>query len=189
MKEKKFDPTAKAGSAMLAIPGKYTVSLDMVVRGEVRHLAGPVQFKADLLNNSTLPREDREAIVAFAKKVTNMARVMRGTHELADDNVDKIMTMEQTILQSSDGNMDMLARAMKIENELKDILYTMDGPKAKASEEELPPMPVAFDQQALCHHRKFMEHDPGCNLNHAERLRHSFNGISSRARENENSTG
>ena len=142
MKDKKFDPTAKAGSSMLAIPGKYSVNLDMVVRGEDTHLAGPVEFSADLLNNSTLPREDRQNIVAFARKVSNMARVMRGTHELADDNLDKVMTMEQTILQSSEGTMEMLSRARKIESELKDIMYTMDGPEAKASEEELPPMPV-----------------------------------------------
>ncbi len=147
MKNKNFDPTAKAGSAMLAIPGKYSVSLDMVVRGEVRHLADSVQFEADLLNNSTLPRENREAIVTFAKKVTNMARVMRGTHELAGDNLDKIMNMEQTILQSSNGSMDLLARTMKIEKELRDILYTMDGPKAKASEEELPPMPEPLNNR------------------------------------------
>ncbi len=147
LKEDAFDPTAKAASAMLAIPGKYQVSMDIVVRGDVRHLVDLTAFSADLLNNSTLPRESREKIVAFAKKVTNLARVMRGTHELAAENLEKIARIEQTILQSSNGSMDMLAKAMKIEQDLRDIIYTLDGPTPKASKEELPPMPVPYNDR------------------------------------------
>ncbi len=146
-KDGKFNPVAKPSSSMLAIPGTYHVSMDIVVRGEVRHLSDTLAFQADLLNNSTLPREKRDSIVAFAKKVSDLARVMRGTYQLAGDNVETIAKMEQTILESSDGSMEMLARAMKIEKDMRDVIFTMEGPKPKASEEELPPMPVPLNNR------------------------------------------
>ena len=43
--------------------------------------------------------------------------------------------------------MELLAKAMTIETELKEVLYLFDGPEAKASEEELPPMPVPLNNR------------------------------------------
>jgi len=80
----KFDPLKDNGSGILAMPGKYKVSLSLTSAGETKLLAGPVDFKAVVLTNSTLPPTDRAVLVEFHKKVADLARVMQGTEEYAN---------------------------------------------------------------------------------------------------------
>ena len=138
MKEVKFNPTpSKSGSGMLVVPGKYNVSLDMVVRNEVIHLSDPVEFEAKLLNNVSLEREARDEVLAFSEKLSEFVRLVRGSQQFTKDMLEKVIKMRQTVLQSARGTNDLMTDLKNIEVEIDDILFIFDGPKAKASWEEL----------------------------------------------------
>jgi hypothetical protein len=147
MRSAKFNPTASSRGGLLALPGTYSVSLDMVIRDEVKTLVEANSFEAEILNNSTLPRQDAEEVNAFNKKVSELVRVMRGAEQLTEDNLEKVSRMMQTVLQSSSGNMELLSRLRKVELELKDIIYAFEGPEAKASWEEIPPIDMPLNRR------------------------------------------
>ena len=154
MREVKFNPLSSGGrgrrgggSGMLALPGDFNVKLEMVVRDEVKPLAGPVSFKAELLNNTTLPRESREEVMAFYGKMYELVRVMRGSQALAQEDLEKVIKMKQTVIQSSAGTMEMMAELKAIEAGLNDAIFKFDGPESKASWEELDEIDMPFNRR------------------------------------------
>jgi hypothetical protein len=63
-----FKPTNnKNESGFPVLPGKYSVSMYQVFDGERKPLAGPVEFQAVTLKNTTLPAGNRNELVAFQK--------------------------------------------------------------------------------------------------------------------------
>ena len=132
---------------MLAVPGKYNVSMDMVVRGEKKELAGPVEFEAVPLNNASLEVQNRKQTLEFQKDLYELARVMRGTQEKAEESLEKINNIRQTLAQSSTASWEMMKKAEEIEKGLRDVIYEFEGPEAKASWEELPPMEMPLNRR------------------------------------------
>jgi photosystem II stability/assembly factor-like uncharacterized protein len=142
MREAKFNPVAPSSGGMYAIPGTYYVSLDLVSGGETKRLSEPVKFTADILNNSSIPRLEREEVLAFNKKVGELTRVMRGSRELCSESLEKVVKIKQTLVQSNLATPQMMESARKAEKELNELIFLFEGPEAKASSEEIPPVDV-----------------------------------------------
>lgn len=147
MQKNEFNPTADSRGGMLALPGKYTVSMDLVVRDSLKPLVPPFEFKTEILRNSTLPRQDARSNHEFNENLAKLTRTMRGAEQLTEHNIEKLNQMMQTVSQSSSGQMELLKRLRKIQLELKDILYEFEGPEAEASWEELPPIEMPLNRR------------------------------------------
>jgi photosystem II stability/assembly factor-like uncharacterized protein len=143
----KYSPLSESRSGITALPGTYKVSAEMISQNGSTSIGVPVTFKAVSLNNSTLPAADKEALVSFQKEVADVAgsltAIIRETHE----NQDNIIRMRQTIMQSLDSDQNIMNVALKIDTGLKNLLYKITGPEAKASQEEIPPRPVPAEQR------------------------------------------
>jgi len=147
LKNNEFNPKSDGGSGMYALPGTYYVSLAMDHNGDVTELAGPVEFVAKPLNNTTLPAPDREALVAYQDKVQALARVMRGTESFMEDLMKKTELIRQALHNTPDAPEDLAQRARKVSEELDAIDFTFNGTPAKASAEEVPPEPVPLNDR------------------------------------------
>jgi photosystem II stability/assembly factor-like uncharacterized protein len=139
LKNKKYDPYKNADDGMLALPGKYTVSLEMIHNDTTKTLAGPVEFTAKLLNNTTLPATDKLALDKFYKEIADLWRVARGTESYMNELMEKTAFIRQAISLTNDAPAELQHQAEQIAKELKDIEYLFDGTPAKASWEEVPP--------------------------------------------------
>jgi hypothetical protein len=136
-----------SSGSTLAMPGEYSVELYLVARGEVSQLAEAVPFKAKLLNQSTLPAKDPKAVVDFQKEVSELSRVMSGTRQMAREQQVKLNTIREAIKQTPGTGSGMLIDVLALQDELDNILYKLDGPPAKASWEELPPMEMPLNRR------------------------------------------
>jgi hypothetical protein len=136
-----------SSSGLLAMPGAYSVELYLVARGEVSQLQGPVQFSAHLLNHSSLPATDMGALVAFQKEASELTRVMTGTRQLAREQQEKLTAIRKAMKQTPGTGAEMLGQVLKLEAGLEDLLYKLEGPEARASSEELPPMQVPLNDR------------------------------------------
>ena len=136
-----------SSGGLLAMPGSYTIELYQVARGEVTRLLDPVEFKAQLLNHATLPAKDMGALVAFQKEASELTRVMTGTRQLAREQQEKLDAIRKAMKQTPGTGAEMLHQVLELENGLKDVLFTLEGPEAKASSEELPPMQVPLNDR------------------------------------------
>ncbi|MFA6978268.1 MAG: glycosyl hydrolase [Ignavibacteriaceae bacterium] len=144
-KENKFNPTVKQNSALLVLPGKYKVSLSMVARGEERQLAGPIEFNAVPLGNTTIPTADRKELVAFQQKSYELARTVWGAQKLAQELQNKLEAIKQTLNNTPAASFILLKKADAVSTKLDEILFAFNGKPGKASAEEIPPQEVPLN--------------------------------------------
>ncbi|MBW6492784.1 MAG: hypothetical protein K0B15_16490 [Lentimicrobium sp.] len=141
----KFDPFSSGSSGMFVMPGNYSVSLAMVAGGETTELAGPVPFKAVVLNNITLPAPDREALVAFQQQVSELTRKVQGTNRFAGELAEKLTTLMQAVHQTPSASPELTAKIYSLSLKVDEILFAFNGETPKASREEIPPSPVSIN--------------------------------------------
>ena len=142
----KFDPMKDHGSGLLAMPGKYKVDLSMTAGGETKHLAGPVDFNAVVLNNTTLPATDRQTMVAFQAKVAELTRRMRGTEDYARLLYKKTSDILQSLNTTPATSAELKKQALGLHLQLDEILNVKFNRQSKVpSQEENPPAPVPLN--------------------------------------------
>jgi len=148
LKNNKFNPTAKDRRfAMMVMPGKYKVSMGMVFKEQYTELTPAMEFTTKPLNNTTLPAPDRKELVAFQQKVSKLTRVLNGSVSLYEELTKKVAFLKQTALSTPNTSTDLMKKIEAIEKQLNDIHYTLEGAKAKASWEEVPPQQMPLDQR------------------------------------------
>ncbi|MCU0370781.1 MAG: hypothetical protein MUC31_05155 [Bacteroidales bacterium] len=144
LKDEKFDPYSAGGGGVLAMPGAYTVSMSMVFHGEVRELAGPVEFNVRVLLNNSLPTADRAELIAFQDKVSSLVNAVDGAEEYAKDLLTRVQYIKQAIQNTPGISYALMDDAMSAGKKLDDILWKLNGQEPKASDEEnwpaIPPV-------------------------------------------------
>ena len=140
----KFDPLSSGGNMTFAMPGKYSVGLSMYSKGEVKTLVEPLPFEAVVLNNTTLPAENRAEMVAFEDKVANLAKIIYGTDNALEEMKKQVQFIKQAILRTPNIPADLMGKAEAVDMKLDDILWKFNGQRAKASSEENWPQPPSI---------------------------------------------
>jgi hypothetical protein len=145
-----FDATANKNAWGFPImPGKYSVTLYMVFDGKKDLMAGPVEFEAKALNNTTLPAENREVLVAFQNQVAELMRIMNGAEEYMDAMEKRIVAVRQTIHNTPGIPFELGDVTKSLAEKLDDLYFLLDGTSTGASWEEVPPekMPLNIRMQ------------------------------------------
>jgi len=144
----KFDPLSDAWASIMAMPGKYNVTLSMTASGETTKLAGPVPFTCKTLYTSSLSAGDRKAVTEFYKKVADITRVMNGTENYAEGLYKRCIEMEQSINSFPEAPDGLLQEVMGLAQQLDIILNTKFNRKSNVpSDEENPPAPVPLNNR------------------------------------------
>ncbi|MDX2431278.1 MAG: hypothetical protein QNK35_10110, partial [Bacteroides sp.] len=138
---------ASSRSGLLAMPGAYSMEIYQVNRDGVSQLTEALPFNAVLLNQFSLPVQDREALLAFQTEVSELSRVMTGTRSLAQEQQAKLASIRSAIRRTPGSGPEVYEKVVELEAALKDILYTLEGPQARASWEELPPMDMPLNRR------------------------------------------
>lgn len=147
VKDGKFNPTPESSSSYPVIPGKYFVSMDMHINGEVENLVSKVEFTTETLNNTTLPASDKKVLEDFQRKTVELARVIWGTQNYAEELFKRLEVIKQATYDTPSKSLDMFNRASKLSDEVDLILFLFNGEKARASEEEIPPANVSINSR------------------------------------------
>ncbi len=142
-----FDPLSSGRNGIQAMPGTYKVSMAMYSKGEIRELAGPVSFDCKPLDIVTFPATDQKAKMDFLKEASEYCRIIYGAVSYTNDLSDKAKSVLQAIQQSPQSTESMRKEAVRLDQELSDILYKFSGPRAKASWEEIPPIDMPLSQR------------------------------------------
>jgi photosystem II stability/assembly factor-like uncharacterized protein len=139
-----FNPNSTGGSGFMAMPGKYSVTMSLVFHEDEKILAGPLEFNVKAVNNTTLPAQNREELVAFQEKVSNLINAVNGADEYAKELMTQVQYIKQAIQDSPAAPLALIAEADKTEKKLHDIMWSINGQEPKASEEENWPAPPSI---------------------------------------------
>lgn len=143
----KYDPFGASNSGVPVMPGKYKVSLSITCRDTTKQLAGPVEFNAVVLNNTTLPPTDKASVVEFRKKVMELARVMDGTEQYSQALLQRSYALQTALNAVPEANADLRNRIAKVSNRLEDIELKFNNNSNRPSDEENPPAPVTLNNR------------------------------------------
>jgi photosystem II stability/assembly factor-like uncharacterized protein len=150
----KFEPVSTAigrgrfsGFSYFVSPGKYSVFMSLIVRGEEKKLSGPEQFTVELLKHTSLPADNFEEVVKFKQKAAELVRTVAGTQRFAAELQKKFEAIKQALNNTPSASYDLLKRAEAVSKEINDIIYLFEGQPSKASAEEIPPAPVTLNSR------------------------------------------
>jgi hypothetical protein len=148
----KFEPVSSAGGrrgggGIQAMPGNYKVAMSMVAKGETKELSGPVPFVCKPLNLATFTATDLKGKYAWIKEASEFSRTMYGTISYTGELVNKVNAVMQAIHQMPATPSGLMKEAERINKELNDLQFIFNGPAAKASQEEIPPVDMALSDR------------------------------------------
>jgi hypothetical protein len=129
----------------LAMPGRYTVTLEKKVDGVETKLGEPVTFQAEVLGTASLPAPDRAKALEFERKVARLQRAVLGSVELAKEASKQIALLEKALLDAPAADAALAARARELGRKLKDLEVPLTGDKVVAKYQE-PVDPSIVDQ-------------------------------------------
>ncbi len=113
--------------ALLAMPGNYAVEMSKVVDGVETPLVDPVPFTARVLMNTTLPAPDREALVAFHKRVAEIQRTVLGTRRFANEIWERMQLIDKAIAITPEAEPDLRKRWLQMRDRMLSINRRLNG--------------------------------------------------------------
>lgn len=134
-----FNPLKEQGNGILAMPGKYKVSMALYHNGDIETLVDKKEFQAEQLEIRTLPAENRENLLEFQDKVAEMTRAIQGANKVSANMMAQVQSIKQAILNTPAETKELMKEAERIEEELDEVIFAFHGVTPKASSEEIPP--------------------------------------------------
>jgi photosystem II stability/assembly factor-like uncharacterized protein len=123
-------------SGQLALPGKYTVSLETRDESGSTERVPATPFEVEPLNFATLPQADRDAVLEFARQTADLQRAALGALEAVNDGLSQIQLIKQVIEQTPRLPLSVRQSARALELKLVDIRERFTGDPTKARRNE-----------------------------------------------------
>lgn len=144
-----YNPLSDGQSGMMVMPGNYKVSLSKSIKGIISELAGPIEFNVVPLNNTTLPAEDRAAMVAFQKEITELSRIVQGALNISTELENRLNHIRQAIMNTPGVPLDLMNKARVTEARLYELGILLRGDRTISSRNENPPASISGRMSAV----------------------------------------
>ncbi len=146
LKDNKFNPLQKS-SGIRVLPGKYKVFMSLYHDGKIIELTDTIDFLVKKLENSSLPVNKPNEIYQFQKQAVEIVKSVRATELFTQNLLERVDYLKQTVYNNPNFDLQTFASLQQISKKLDDILFSFNGVKAKASQEEVPPQNVPINER------------------------------------------
>lgn len=119
----------------LALPGTYYVSMSKVINDSLIPMTDPVAFEIRPLKNQTLFEEDREAVLAFTEKVSELRRALDGAVRFRNDLNERVQYLQAAVEKTPKADFQIQQDLRNIELQLDDLKRKLQGDYSLASRE------------------------------------------------------
>lgn len=146
-------PGGQGPRGPMAVPGRYTVSLEKIEDGVTTQWVGPTPFEAQPLGLPALPPADREAVLAFQRQTGELLRAVTAASGASRDAADRLQEIKKAIQNWPAADPALREEARALELRLMDLGEALTGDRTKPRRSE-PGMPgiVARVQQIVRGH-------------------------------------
>ena len=126
------NPYESEDSGPLALPGKYSVSMELYTSKGVEKIGEEISFNLVNLIQPSL-NVDRAALTAFNKELTEFRRVVLGVGSYTKEMENRIKFIKAGLIQYGKGDVALIEECKKIEEDLTaiGIVFSGDGSLAK----------------------------------------------------------
>ncbi len=110
--------------------------------GIFTELVPPQPFVCKILNNASIPVEDRVSLDAFNKKVGELTRVISGADAYRSEMVGKLSYLKKAVVESNTVPMDIYNHILSIELNLKALNRKLNGDALRSRYEGASPTAI-----------------------------------------------
>lgn len=132
LQEKPLGRYSSPDEGMLVLPGTYTVELHKYEDGAFEVLHDPVEFEVKMLENQSLPAQDRPEVAAFLDEVAELQRSMKGTVKLNKESKEKLDYMRKAVEDFPGAPLELMAELDSIDDVLYEVNLALHGDKTKS---------------------------------------------------------
>ena len=122
LRDKKTGRYSIPDQGPLVLPGKYKVSIYESVNDTIRQLTEPVAFDVTKLNNTTLPSEAPESMLAFKEELSEFRRLMRGSSNMKSEYEKRLKHLKKAVEEYPNASFEH----MKTIDSLEKLIYDID---------------------------------------------------------------
>jgi hypothetical protein len=119
--------------------------MSISINGKITQVSEMKEFEAKVLNNVTLPAENRAELVAFQKKVSELNRNVRAAVEISNDIKNKLETIRTVLLRTENVSVSLFEDISRILLENKNLYRKLTGDEVIANRNE-PTYPSISDR-------------------------------------------
>lgn len=111
----------------MVAPGRYTVSFQTVVNGQLAEVGSPQTFEVTALGALSLPVQDREALAAFQAQCTRLGRAVDGAAGILGELENRLLHLEKALLETPAADLAQRAEVDRIQGELRQTRTALFG--------------------------------------------------------------
>ncbi len=119
----------------LVMPGTYKLLLQKYVDGVLTPIAGPVEFKLNLLNQGTLPSKDMKDNIAFCQKVADLRKATSAAGDIFNEMNTRIAHAKSAMLDMPASPKNLLEKTAAIQKKMNAINLSFNGDATRAKRE------------------------------------------------------
>jgi hypothetical protein len=125
------------------------VSIAKRVDGKTTPLGEPRTFSAETLGSASLPRPDREALLAFQEKTARLQRAVLGAVESADEAAHRLTLLRKALDETPGADAAWFDEVRALDARLKDLRIALTGDETRARRNEPVPPAIADRVQGI----------------------------------------
>ncbi|MEE8278977.1 MAG: glycosyl hydrolase [Thermoanaerobaculia bacterium] len=129
----------------MAVPGRYRVALAALEGSELRPLGEPREFEVVPLENSTLPNQEAEAVLAFQKETGDLQRRVMGARDELERTEQRLKFLEKALFDTPQADPALLERIRRMERDLFELRLRLIGDPVRRRLRE-PSVPSILDR-------------------------------------------
>ncbi len=116
---------------LMALPGKYSVSMASLVDGEYTELTDPVEFTVKKMREGSLQGADQPEILAFLEEIRQLQEAITAGSIILKNAEKKVKAMKVALLRSEKVSDSLLEEIDDARHRLEDIRMQLYGNKSK----------------------------------------------------------
>lgn len=137
------DFSGRGGQGPLVVPGTYEVSASKRVDDEHIDLGTIESFEVVAIGESTLPRQDRAATLAFQMEVGALQKRVNGASQKLSEALGQIGEIKSLVADSRDLDPQLYDDARAIELQLLDLQEQLNGDTTRSSRSVQVPLSIS----------------------------------------------
>lgn len=137
--------TEENPSGYPVLPGKYKVAMFLSKDGKLTRVSEFKEFEAKPLNNVTLPAENREELVAFQRKISELNRNVKAAIEISNELKNKLQIIQSALIITENTPIELFDEVNRMLQENKNLYRKLTGDEVIANRNE-PTYPSISDR-------------------------------------------
>jgi len=119
--------------------------MSVSINGKITQVSEPKEFTAKVLNNVSLPADDRKQLVNFQKDIAELNRKVRAAIEISNDLKTKLEIIQTALFRTENVPVSLFEDINRILNENKNLYRKLTGDEVIAKRNE-PTYPSISDR-------------------------------------------